>query len=95
MPSRARWRETPGEGEQAAHRPAEQAIERTKQARDNADELREFVITLPEQFKNLPDATKSRVAELQKQANDLIVQATATYGELAGRGKRAVDEART
>ena len=69
--------------------------ERTKQAKDNADELREFVITLPEQFKNLPDATKARIAELQKQANDLIVQATATYAELAGRGKRAVDEART
>ena len=30
--------------------------ERTKQARDNADEVREFVITLPEQFKSLPDA---------------------------------------
>jgi len=69
--------------------------ERTKQAKDNAEEVREFVITLPEQFKNLPDATKIRIAELQKQANGLIVQATATYAELAGRGKRAVDEART
>ena len=69
--------------------------ERSKQARDSADEVREFVITLPEQFKNLPDATKVRIAELQKAANDLIAQANATYAELAGRGKRAVDEART
>ena len=60
----------------------------SKQAKDSADELRTFVITLPEQFKNLPEATKARIAELQKQANELIVHATSTYGELAGRGKR-------
>ena len=87
--------ETQEKANKRLDRPAEQAHERSKQAKDNADEVREFVITLPEQFKNLPDATKVRIAELQKQANDLIVQATATYAELAGRGKRAVDEART
>jgi len=52
------------------------------------------VITLPEQFKHLPDATKARIAELQKQANDLLAQATTSYGDFAGRGKQAVDEAR-
>ena len=51
------------------------------------------MITLPEQFKHLPEATKARIAELQKQANELIAQATSTYSELAGRGKEAVDEA--
>ena len=51
------------------------------------------MITLPEQFKHLPETTKARIAELQKQANELIAQATSTYGELAGRGKQAVDEA--
>ncbi len=64
-----------------------------RQAKTNVDELRTFVITLPEQFKHLPDATKARIAELQTQANDLLVQATATYSELAGRGKLVVDEA--
>jgi hypothetical protein len=68
--------------------------ELSKQAKAGADELRTFVITLPEQFKQLPESTKARIAELQKQANDLLAQATATYGDFAGRGKEAVDEVR-
>ena len=60
-----------------------------RQAKESADELREFVITLPEQFKHLPNATKARIAELQRQANELIAQATSTYGELAGRAEVA------
>jgi hypothetical protein len=68
--------------------------ELSMQAKTSADELRTFVITLPEQFKNLPEATKARIAELQKQANELLAQATNAYGEYAGRGKHAVDEAR-
>jgi hypothetical protein len=68
--------------------------ELSKQAKTSAEELRTFVITLPEQFKNLPEATKARIAELQKQANDLLAQATSTYADFAGRGKLAVDEAR-
>jgi hypothetical protein len=68
--------------------------ELSKQAKASADELRTFVITLPEQFKQLPEATKARIAELQKQANDLLAQATTTYGDFAGRGKQAVDEVR-
>jgi chromosome segregation ATPase len=69
--------------------------ELSKQAKTSAEELRTFVITLPEQFKNLPETTKARIAELQRQANDLLAQATGTYGDFAGRGKQAVDEART
>ncbi len=68
--------------------------ELSQQAKTSADELRTFVITLPEQFKHLPEATKARIAELQKQANELLAQATNAYGEYAGRGKHAVDEAR-
>ena len=68
--------------------------ELSKQAKASADELRTFVITLPDQFKQLPEATKARIAELQKQANDLLAQATTTYGDFAGRGKEAVDEVR-
>ena len=69
--------------------------ELSKQAKESAGDLRTFVITLPEQFKHLPDTTKSRIAELQKQANDLLAQATTTYGDFAVRGKQAVDEVRT
>jgi hypothetical protein len=68
--------------------------ELSKQAKASAEELRTFVITLPEQFKNLPETTKAKIAELQRQANDLLAQATGTYGDFAGRGKQAVDEAR-
>jgi hypothetical protein len=64
-----------------------------RQARENVDELRTFVITLPEAFRNLPESTRARIAELQQQANDLLAQAETTYGEMAGRGKRVVDEA--
>ena len=66
----------------------------SKQAKTSAEELRTFVITLPDQFKHLPDTTKARIAELQKQANELVAQATTTYGDFAGRGKEAVDEVR-
>jgi chromosome segregation ATPase len=68
--------------------------ELSRQARSGAEELRTFVITLPEQFKHLPDTTKARIAELQRQANDLLAQATSTYGDFAWRGKQAVDEVR-
>ena len=68
--------------------------ELSKQAKSGAEDARTFVITLPEQFKHLPDATKARIAELQKQANDLLAQATSAYGDYAGRGKQAVDEVR-
>ena len=68
--------------------------ELSEQAKVSAEDLRTFVITLPEQFKNLPETTKARIAALQKQANDLLAQASSTYGDYAGRGKQAVDEAR-
>ena len=68
--------------------------ELSQQAKTGAEDVRTFVITLPEQFKHLPEATKARIAELQKQANDLLAQATSTYGDFAGRGKLAVDEVR-
>jgi hypothetical protein len=68
--------------------------ELSAQAKAGAEDVRTFVITLPEQFKQLPDATKARIAELQKQANDLLAQATNTYADFAGRGKQAVDDVR-
>ncbi len=68
--------------------------ELSRQAKSGAEDLRTFVITLPEQFKHLPDSTKARIAELQRQANDLLAQATSTYGDFAWRGKQAVDEVR-
>ena len=37
--------------------------ELSAQAKAGAEDVRTFVITLPEQFKHLPDATKARIAE--------------------------------
>jgi len=68
--------------------------ELSRQAKTSVEDLRTFVITLPDQFKHLPDSTKARIAELQRQANDLLAQATSAYGDYAVRGKQAVDEAR-
>ena len=68
--------------------------ELSRQAKSGAEDLRAFVITLPEQFRNLPDTTKARIVELQRQANELLAQATATYGDFAWRGKQAVDDVR-
>src|SRR5215216_6801654 len=68
--------------------------ELSKQAKASAEEVRTFVITLPEQFKNLPEATKARIADLQRQANELLAQASGTYGDFAARGKEAVDDVR-
>ncbi len=68
--------------------------ELSRQAKTSVEDLRTFVITLPDQFKHLPDTTKARIAELQRQANDLLAQATSAYGDYAVRGKQAVDEAR-
>ena len=68
--------------------------ELSQQAKSGAEDVRTFVITLPEQFKHLPEATKARIAELQRQANDLLAQATSTYGDFAGRGKQAVEDVR-
>ncbi len=67
-------------------------LERVEQARVNADELREFLSTLPEQFRALPETTRTRLAEVQRQTEELLAQAGDTYSALAGRGKRVVDE---
>ena len=67
-------------------------LERVEQARVNADELREFLSTLPEQVRALPETTRLRLAELQRQAEELVAQANDTYSSLAGRGKRVVDD---
>lgn len=64
-----------------------------QQARANADDLRGLVMTLPHQVMNLPEATRARIDNLQRRAYELKVQAGSTYEQLAGRGKRAVDEA--
>jgi hypothetical protein len=53
----------------------------SKQAKASAEELRTFVITSLEQFKNLPETAKARIAELQSPANDLLAQATGRYGD--------------
>jgi hypothetical protein len=70
------------------NRPAE--LER--QAKINADELSRLLRTVPDQARALPETTVARMNELQKQLHAYLEEASLTYAELAGRGKRAVDE---
>ncbi len=67
-----------------------------KQAKAAANDAATFVRSLPEQVKALPETTKARLTDWQKQAQDraqaLVREANTTYGDLAGRGKKAVDE---
>jgi len=55
--------------------------------------LPEQVKALPETVKALPETTKAKLAEAQEQFKTLYAEAASGYGNLAGRGKRAVDEA--
>lgn len=61
-------------------------------AKATAGEVGSFVRTLPEQIKTLPETTKTRLAEVQKQAQEIISTANSTYADLAGRGKKVVDD---
>lgn len=65
-----------------------------------ADDLAKLISSLPEQLKAVPDTlkafpehTKARIADAQKQAEARVAEANAAYADLAGRGKRAVDDA--
>ncbi len=55
--------------------------------------LPEQVKALPETVKALPQTTKAKLAEAEEQFKTLYAEAANGYGQLAGRGKRAVDEA--
>ncbi len=66
--------------------------EQARQAKATVAELNTFVRSLPEQVKTLPEVTKARISELQKQASELVAEVNTTYAELAGRGKRIVDD---
>lgn len=81
-----------GTAEKAEQRLAAWQGKGEQQAKATADDLTQFVRTLPEQVKSLPETTKARIAELQKQAAELVREANAAYGDFAGRGKLVVDE---
>lgn len=70
-------------------RPAQQADDLTRRI----STLPEHLKALPEQVKGLPGQTRSRLVDVQKQAESYLTEATSTYADLAGRGKRVVDEA--
>ncbi|MCW2810870.1 MAG: hypothetical protein JWP61_1328, partial [Friedmanniella sp.] len=78
---------------ESQERAARRQAERAAQVKANADEVRQFLSTLPVQLKTLPQTTRERLTDLQQQAGVLRTQATSTYTELAGRGKRVVDGA--
>lgn len=57
------------------------------------EEFTQLVKSLPQQVKAMPETTKAKLAEAQEQLKTLYAEAVTGYGDLAGRGKRAVDEA--
>lgn len=63
-----------------------------QQAKQNADELGRRLRSVPGQVKAAPAVTRSRVSGLQRQLQGYRDEAVRTYGELAGRGRRAVDD---
>ena len=64
--SAERLAETQGKANKRLAALQDKRPELTKQAKESADELRTFVITLPDQIKNPPESTRIRIAELQK-----------------------------
>ena len=66
--------------------------EQVKHAGEFVRTLPEQVKGLPEQLKTLPETTKARIEELDKQRKEFLAEATITYGDLAGRGKKVIDD---
>ncbi|MFT4164748.1 MAG: MbeD/MobD family mobilization/exclusion protein [Microlunatus sp.] len=66
--------------------------EQAKHAGEFVRTLPEQVKALPEQLKTLPETTKARIEELDKQRKELLAEATVAYGDLAGRGKKVIDD---
>ena len=66
--------------------------EQVKHAGEFVRTLPEQVKALPEQLKTLPETTKARIEELDKQRKEFIAEATVAYGDLAGRGKKVIDD---
>lgn len=66
--------------------------EQAKHAGEFVRTLPEQVKALPEQLKTLPETTKARIEELDKQRKEFLAEATVAYGDLAGRGKKVVDD---
>lgn len=66
--------------------------EQAKHAGEFVRALPEQVRTLPEQLKTLPETTKARIEELDKQRKEFLAEAAVAYGDLAGRGKKVVDD---
>jgi uncharacterized protein YoxC len=81
--------------ERAAKRMAElqsRPAQLEQQVKTNADELSRRIKAMPEQVKALPETTKARIVEMQRQIQAYLDEASHAYAELAGRGKRAVDD---
>ena len=66
--------------------------EQAKHAGEFVRALPEQVKALPEQLKHLPETTKARIGELDQQRKEFLAEATSTYGDLAGRGKKVIDD---
>lgn len=66
--------------------------EQAKHAGEFVRTLPEQVKALPEQLKTLPETTKARIEELDKQRKEFLAEAAVAYGDLAGRGKKVIDD---
>jgi hypothetical protein len=81
--------------EKATRRLAELQTRSTEQAKLATGFVRtlpEQVKALPEQVKALPESTKVKLEEWEKQSRELLAEANTTYADLAGRGKKVVDD---
>ena len=66
--------------------------EQAKSATGFVRTLPEQIKSLPEQVKALPETTKARIADLEQQRKEFLAEANTTYADLAGRGKRVIDD---
>ena len=66
--------------------------EQAKHAGEFVRALPDQVKALPEQLKHLPETTKAWIEELDQQRKEFLAEATSTYGDLAGRGKKVIDD---
>jgi hypothetical protein len=85
---------------QTQEKAAKRASDLRAKPAQQADELARLITALPEQLKLLPEQvkglpgqTRARWVDVQKQAESYLAEAGSAYADLAGRGKRAVDDA--
>lgn len=70
----------------------QQLVEWQNRSTEQARSASAFVRTLPEQLKTLPETTKAKFADFEQQSKEFLAEANTTYADLAGRGKKVIDD---